>query len=103
MAYASTSSNGQAVHEKVRAFLNKRGARSLKQIAKLFKAYDTQRDQSLSFTEMQHGLREYGMDLTHSEMEKLFDAFDKDSGGGINLSEFITGEYKLHKQRKVPE
>ena len=79
--------------ERVRAYLNTHGYRSIRNIAMMFKKVNTDNmgsDRSLSFNELETALTEFGLELSRNEMETVYSSYDRNSDGSISLDELIT-------------
>merc|ERR1712113_112575 len=58
-------------------------------IPKLFKLFDHNKDGELDLTEFSEMVREMGLGLTKSRVRELFDLFDGDGSGSIDAREFV--------------
>lgn len=50
---------------------------------------DEDGNKQLSYEEFLTGLREAGMEITDDEAKEMFQEFDTDNSGGVNLEEFF--------------
>ena len=50
---------------------------------------DDDGSKSLNFPEFHKGIVETGLKANEEEAQKMFDRFDKDGGGTINIDEFL--------------
>ena len=55
----------------------------------MFKRMDDDKSKDLSLEEFSKGIRETGLELNESQTKELFDKFDKDGGGTVNIDEFL--------------
>ena len=80
-----------SVVDRVRQQIRDSGARTLKQIAKRFAAYDKDSNKVVDLQEFSSTLADYGVQLSDGEAAEVFRAFDTNNSGTLNLNEFITG------------
>lgn len=55
----------------------------------MFRRMDEDGNRQLSYREFLEGLRESGMEISEEEAQDLFDEFDADNSGGVNMEEFL--------------
>ena len=99
---AAKALNANDIVEKVRRKIVERGgSNGIRSIAKLLAIMDDNGDKRLSKEELRFGLRDYGIDLTPTEMEQVFLYFDRDGNGYIDCTEFLVGlRGDLNQRRK---
>lgn len=56
---------------------------------RLFRRIDKDNNKRQSLKEFSNGIRESGLELSDEECKSLFDSFDKDGNGYLDLDEFI--------------
>jgi Ca2+-binding EF-hand superfamily protein len=85
--------NSKNVVEKVKArIITKDGASGIHNVKRLLARMDRDGSGNLDRDELMYGLREYGINgLNGSDMDKIFNAFDRDRSGRISIEEFLTG------------
>jgi calcyphosin len=52
---------------------------------------DDNGDKKLNIEEFVGGIRDTGLDITANEAKEIFNSFDKDGSGTINMTEFLLG------------
>mmetsp|Transcript_9325 Transcript_9325/g.14050 ORF Transcript_9325/g.14050 Transcript_9325/m.14050 type:complete len:1135 (+) Transcript_9325:93-3497(+) len=67
------------------------GVNGIKGFARLLKIMDDNGDKRLTKDELMYGMRDYGINLTKTEVEQLFLLFDRDRNGFIDIDEFLIG------------
>merc|ERR1712200_7022 len=55
----------------------------------MFKFFDDNNDEGLSFEELKEGMQSVGSKFTDSEVRAFFDKYDKDKNGIIDFNEFL--------------
>ena len=92
----------QAVLEKVKESLKKRGSKTIAGLARTFRALDSyDGNRKVDSSEFWVGLKENGVELTHLESDALLDFFDTDRDGCVNFDEFLVGiRGQLNEKRK---
>ncbi len=88
----------------IRAALAKRsgGTNTLKSLINQFKIMDDNNSGTLSYEEMQKGLRDFGLRLSEDQLGSVLAEVDKDASGQISVDEFnlaVKGE--LNERRKA--
>lgn len=82
---------GDIVEKVRRKIVERGGSNGIRSISKLLSIMDDNGDKRLSKEELRYGLRDYGVDLTPTEMEQVFLFFDRDGNGFIDCTEFLVG------------
>lgn len=82
---------GDIVEKVRRKIVERGGSNGIRSISKLLSIMDDNGDKRLSKEELRYGLRDYGIDLTPTEMEQVFLYFDRDGNGFIDSTEFLVG------------
>ncbi|WP_411027418.1 EF-hand domain-containing protein, partial [Salmonella sp. s54925] len=75
--------------EKLRFVCLARGAHGIKGLGRCFRIMDDDRSNALSFKEFEDGLGDYGLNFDNESVKKLFEAFDKDGSGSVDINEFL--------------
>lgn len=75
--------------QRLRLLCLSRGACGILSLGRMFRRMDDDGNKQLNFEEFIRGLRESGMEVTDDEARDLFDEFDTDNSGGINMEEFL--------------
>ena len=89
-AIAAKALGPQGIIEKVREKIVARGGSTgIRGIAKLLSIMDDNGDKRLSRDELKYGLRDYGIDLTPTELEQVFNVMDRDKNGFVDVTEFL--------------
>lgn len=58
-------------------------------VRRTFRIWDDNRDRKLSFEEFTKGLRDYGVNLSPAEVQRLFASLDRDGNGNIEFDELL--------------
>lgn len=61
----------------------------IREISREFRFMDTSRDGKLSRSELQNGLRKFGVSLDSGQLEMLFEHLDGNQDGTVDLNEFL--------------
>ncbi|RYG62823.1 DUF4496 domain-containing protein, partial [archaeon] len=89
---AAKALNVNDIVNKVRTKIIERGgSNGIRSVAKLLSIMDDNGDKRLNKEELRYGLRDFGIDLTPTELEQVFMYFDRDRNGFIDLTEFLVG------------
>lgn len=56
----------------------------------MFKSLDNNKNKSVDAEELEHGLRNFGINLNNEQVGVLVKFFDKDGSGNINFNEFLS-------------
>ena len=76
---------------KVKDQLQKRGARTIRGIGRVFRIFDDDGNRKIDQEEFYWGLKDMGVDVTKREAAILLDSFDLDQDGSVNFDEFLVG------------
>ena len=91
----------EAVLERLRASLKRRGAEGIRGLGRHFKIVDRDRSGSLDADEFANACRINRLGLSDSEQRVLMRAFDADGNGTVNYEEFLRGvRGRLNPTRK---
>lgn len=82
---------GDIVDKVRKKIVERGGSNGIRSIVKLLTIMDDNGDKRLSKDELKYGLRDYGIDLTPTELEQVFLYFDRDGNGFIDATEFLVG------------
>lgn len=66
-----------------------RSSAGLRNLAKIFKAIDSNGNGNLDVDDFRWGFIDFGFNLTHEEAKQLVSHFDKDKNGTVNFEEFL--------------
>ncbi|XP_020205845.2 calcium-dependent protein kinase 11 [Cajanus cajan] len=69
-------------------------------LKELFKMIDKDNSGTITFEELQEGLKSVGCDLMESEIKSLMDAADIDNNGTIDYGEFLAATLHLNKMER---
>ena len=56
---------------------------------RMFRRMDDDGSKSLQFQEFSKGIRDTGLECTNEEAKEMFNTFDKDKSGSVNIDEFL--------------
>ena len=77
--------------ELFRTRLAARGTRGIIGLGKQFKIADDDNSKNLDLYEFKKAVRDFRINLTDKDSEKLFKIFDRDGSGRIDYEEFLRG------------
>lgn len=60
-------------------------------LGRCFRRIDDNGDKSLDLEEFTKGLRDTGLEVSNEEAQEIFNQFDTDASGTINMNEFLLG------------
>lgn len=75
--------------EKLRYQCLQRGACGIKGFGRAFRIMDDNSDRKLSKDELTKGSHDYGLVLSQSDIDKIFNTLDRDGSGSIDFDEFL--------------
>ncbi|CAK8696234.1 unnamed protein product [Clavelina lepadiformis] len=75
--------------ERLRLKCLARGATGIKGLGRSFRIMDDDRSKKLDFDEFKKGISNCGLDMEPNELTYMFQAFDEDNTGKINIDEFL--------------
>jgi hypothetical protein len=75
--------------ERLRKQLFERGSNGISGLSRKFKSMDDDGSRSLSISEFKKAILEHGLDFTGPEIVELFNSFDRDKSGTIDMDEFL--------------
>ncbi|XP_076810494.1 calcyphosin-like protein [Clavelina lepadiformis] len=75
--------------ERLRLKCLARGATGIKGLGRSFRIMDDDRSKKLDFDEFKKGICNCGLDMEPNELTYMFQAFDEDNTGKINIDEFL--------------
>jgi len=97
-----TTSSYEAVHNKIKDAIRRRGEFGILQIGRTFRIYDDNGNKALDKEEFKKGLQDYGLRLTKGEVDLIFKEYDKGGDGTISFDEFLTAlRGDLNENRKA--
>jgi hypothetical protein len=98
---AKALNTGDIVDKVRRKIVERGGSNGIRSITRLLSIMDDNGDKRLNKDELLYGLRDYGINLTPTELEQVFMYFDRDGNGFIDCTEFLVGlRGDLPPQRK---
>ena len=77
--------------QKVKDQLQKRGARTIRGIGRVFRIFDDDGNRKIEQEEFYWGLRDMQIEVSKREAAILLDSFDLDHDGTVNFDEFLVG------------
>ena len=101
MFFVKLAGPGNIVEKIKEKIIARGGVNGIKGFARLLAIMDDSGDKKLSKEEMMYGLRDYGLNVSKTELEQLFLMFDRDGNGFIDVDEFLIGiRGDLNERRK---
>ena len=85
------STNPVEILAKVQGQLQKRGARTIRGIGRVFRIFDDDGNRKIDQEEFYWGLKDMQIEITKREACILLDSFDLDQDGSVNFDEFLVG------------
>jgi len=82
---------GDIVDKVRRKIVERGGSTGIRAVSRLLAIMDENGDKRLSKDELKYGLRDYGIELSPSELEQIFAYFDRDRDGIIDFTDFLVG------------
>jgi Ca2+-binding EF-hand superfamily protein len=76
------------------------GATGILGLGRCFRRIDDNGDKSLSLEEFIKGLHDTGLHLSNEESSEIFEKFDTDGSGSINMTEFLVGIRVSERERE---
>lgn len=73
----------------LRSQCRSKGYGGFKGLGLIFRRLDRDYSKKITFPELYHGVRSYGLNISNSDFRLLFDALDKDGSGEIDFREFM--------------
>lgn len=86
---------------KVRESLRRQGVHGIHGLARIFRRMNENGDNGLSFDEVVAGFAEAGCKLTKAEARDVFSAFDANSNGKIDFTEFLAATRGAMNHRRL--
>ena len=85
------STDPAEILQKVKGQLQKRGARTIRGIGRVFKIFDDDGNRKIEQEEFYWGLKDMQVDVSKREAAILLESFDLDQDGTVNFDEFLVG------------
>jgi hypothetical protein len=83
---------GRDIVEKIKAaILRRAGSGGIQAVSRVLRLMDDSGDKRLSRSELKYGLRDFGIDLSQQQTDRLMAYFDRDHDGTISFDEFLRG------------
>lgn len=75
--------------KRLRLLCLSRGATGILGLGRMFRQMDDDGNKQLNFEEFFSGLKEIGLEISEEDAKSMFDSFDTDHNGNINMDEFL--------------
>jgi Ca2+-binding EF-hand superfamily protein len=63
---------------------------TIRGLGQVFRAIDNDKSKTLDASELENGLRDFGINLNTEQIEVLLKHFDKDGSKNVNFNEFLS-------------
>ena len=73
------------------SILRRAGSDGIQAVSRVLKIMDDSGDRRLSRSELKYGLRDFGIDLSASQMDRVMSYFDRNGDGTVSFDEFLRG------------
>jgi Ca2+-binding EF-hand superfamily protein len=91
-AKGKSGSDGRNILERVKnKIIERGGANGINSLSRVLRIMDSSGDGKLCRNELKFGLRDFGIDISPSELEALMCYFDRNKDGQISVEEFLIG------------
>ena len=89
---AAGNPEARTAFERMRAAIAGRGGlNGIRSLARVLRVMDDNGNGKIDREELRSGLLDFGLDMTNKQLDKLFDTFDLNKDGQINMDEFLRG------------
>lgn len=75
----------------IKSKLGGRGSLGIRSLAVIFKALDTNGNKQIDIEELYWGLKDFGIDISLEDAQRVLSGFDRDKNGTLNFDEFLRG------------